>query len=54
VRRGEVLAQLQKGVEVTNIKTGQILSVEGYGFMFGRINTGEIKCFNIDASLSGE
>lgn len=36
-----------EGMEVTDIKTGQILNVEGYGFMFGRVNTGEIQCFNI-------
>lgn len=33
--------------EVLEIKTGQIVSVDGYGFMFGRVNTGEVKCFNI-------
>lgn len=36
-----------EGLEVTDIKTGQILNVEGYGFMFARVHTGEIQCFNI-------
>ena len=41
-------------VEVLNIKTGQLLSVDGYVFMFGKdLNSGEIRCFNIE-NLSGE
>jgi hypothetical protein len=36
-----------EGLEVTNIKTGQILSVEGYGFVFGRPDNGEPTCFSI-------
>lgn len=34
------------------IKTGQLIVVEGYGFMFGRDNnTGEIKCFSIEQNI---
>jgi hypothetical protein len=55
---GELLATEAGGkageVEVLNIKTGQLISVDGYGFMFGKdLNSGEIRCFNIE-NLSGE
>jgi len=41
-------------LEVLNIKTGQLLSVEGCGFLFGKdLNSGEIRCFNIE-NVSGE
>lgn len=37
-----------EAMAITNIKTGQLLNVEGNGFMFGTDkNTGEVKCFNI-------
>lgn len=37
-----------EGLTITNIKTGQLLNVEGHGFMFGTDkSTGEVKCFNI-------